>query len=94
MVAFYKRLQQVSAAYLIPLMPFDATCLRNNYEGLFPPGLGTDTYAKCCAAVLEILPLLLPTSNTEVTAIVLAVSNASQNGYDLLWRILELLSPD
>ena len=92
-VAFYERFQQVSAAYLIPLMPFDAICLRNNYEGLFPPGLGTDAYAECCAAVLEVLPRLLPLSNTEVNALVSAVSNASRNGYDLLWRILELYVP-
>ena len=92
-VAFYERLQQVSAAYLIPLMPFDAICLRNNYEGLFPPGLGSDTYAECAAAVLEILPRLLPTSDTEIMAIVSSVANASRNGYDLLWRILELYVP-
>ena len=92
-VALYERFQQVSAAYLIPLMPFDAICLRNNYEGLFPPGLGTDAYAECCAAVLEVLPRLLPLSNTEVNALVSAVSNASRNGYDLLWRILELYVP-
>ena len=92
-VAFYERLQQVSAAYLIPLMPFDAICLKNNYEGLFPPGLGSDTYAECAAAVLEILPRLLPTSDTEIMAIVSSVANASRNGYDLLWRILELYVP-
>ena len=92
-VSFYKRFQQVSAAYLIPLMPFDAICLRNNYEGLFPPGLGTDAYAECCAAVLEVLPRLLPSSNTEVDAVVSAVTNASRNGYDLFWRILELYVP-
>jgi hypothetical protein len=92
-ITFYERLQKVSAAYLIPLMPFDAIRLRKNYEGLFPPGLGTDTYAECCAAVLEILPHLLPTSNTEVTALVSAVSNASRNGYDLLWCILEIFVP-
>ena len=92
-VSFYERLQQVSAAYLIPLMPFDAICLRNNYEGLFPPGLGTDAYAECCAAVLEVLPRLLPTTNTEVAAMISAVSNASRNGYDLLWRVLELYVP-
>jgi hypothetical protein len=92
-VAFYERLQQVLAAYLIPQMPFDAIFLRNNYEGLFPPGLGMDTYAECCAAILEILPRLLPMSNTEVTAIVSAVLNASRNGYNLLWRILELFVP-
>ncbi len=92
-VAFYERLQQVSAAYLIPLMPFDAICLRNNYKGLFPPGLGTDAYAECWAAVLEVLPRLLPVTNTEVSALVSAVSNASRNGYDLLWRVLELYVP-
>jgi hypothetical protein len=36
-VAFYERLQQVSGAYLIPLMPFDSVCLAHNYEGLSPP---------------------------------------------------------
>ncbi len=92
-VVFYERLQQVSAAYLIPLMPFNAICLCNNYECLFPLRLGTDAYAECCAAVLEILPRLLPMSHTEVMAIVSAVSNASRNRYDLLWRILELLVP-
>ncbi len=29
-VMFYERLQQVSCAYLLPHMPFDAICLRNN----------------------------------------------------------------
>jgi hypothetical protein len=92
-VTFYERLQQVSAAYLIPLMPFDAICLRNNYEGLFPPGLGTDVYAECSMAVLEVLPRLLPITNTEVSALVSVVSNASRNGYDLLWQVLELYVP-
>jgi hypothetical protein len=83
-VVFYKRLQQVSAAYLIPVMPFNAICIKNNYKSLIPPGLGTDTYAECSAAVLEILPRLLPTTNTEILAIISSVSNASRNGYDLL----------
>jgi hypothetical protein len=74
-------------------MPFNAICLQNNYEGLFPPGLGMDTYTECCVAVLEILPCLLPTTNMEVMAIVSAVSNTSRNGYDLLWQILELFVP-
>jgi hypothetical protein len=92
-VVFYEHLQQISAAYLIPLMPFNAICLRNNYEGLFPPGLGTDAYAECCAAILEILPRFLPMSHTKVTAIASAVLNALRNGYNLLWRILELFVP-
>jgi hypothetical protein len=92
-VEFYERFQQVSTSYLIPLMPFNAICLWNNYEGLFPPGHGTEAYAECCAAVLEVLPRLLPLTHTEVAALVSAVSNASRNGYDLLWRVLELFVP-
>jgi hypothetical protein len=92
-VVFYEHLQQVLAAYLIPLMPFDAVCIKNNCEGLFPPGLGTETYAECSAATLEILPRLLPTTNTEILEIVSSVSNASRNGYNLLWCILELSVP-
>jgi hypothetical protein len=46
-VAFYESLQQVSAAYLLPLMPFDTIHLANNYKGLFPPGLGTNAYSEC-----------------------------------------------
>ncbi len=74
-------------------MPFNAICIKNNYKGLFPPGLGTNTYAECSAAVLEILPPLLPTTNMEILAIISSVSNASCNGYDLLWHVLELFVP-
>ncbi len=79
-VAYCERLQQILAAYLIPLMPFDAICLLNNHKGLFPPSPGTDTYAKCCAVVLDIQPRLLLTTNTEVMAIISAVSNVLRNG--------------
>ncbi len=89
-VIFYECLQQVSAAYLIPLMPFDSICLSNNYEGLFPPGLGTEAYAECCVVVLELLPCLLPTSDLEIQATVSAVRNSLRKGYDLLWRVMEL----
>jgi hypothetical protein len=75
-VAFYEGLQQVSAAYLLPLLPFDAICLANNYEGLFPPGLGTAAYAECCTILLEILPRLLPTTLPEILAKILAVASA------------------
>jgi hypothetical protein len=92
-VAFYKSLQQVSAAYLLPLMPSDTIHLANNYEGLFPPGLGTDAYSECCVAMLEILFCLLPTTDYEVKAKILGVGNVSHNGYDLLWCILKLLFP-
>jgi hypothetical protein len=35
-VAFYEILQQVSASYLIPFMPFNMICLANNDEGALP----------------------------------------------------------
>jgi hypothetical protein len=92
-VAFYEHLQQVSAAYLIPMLPFDSICLANNYEGLFPLGLGAKAYAECSVAVLELLPRLLPSSDLEILATVSAVWNSSRNGYDLLWQVLALYIP-
>jgi hypothetical protein len=74
-------------------MPFNTICLPNNYEGLFPPGLGTDAYCKCCSAMLKVLPRLIPTSDYEIEAKLSGVRNTSRNGYDLLWRILELFVP-
>ena len=93
MVSFYESLQQISTSYLIPLMPFDVICLDNNYEGLFPPGLGTNAYAECCLAVLELLPCILPAHDPKIQSLIVAVYHASRNGYDLLWRVLELYVP-
>ena len=89
-VDFYDKLQELSAAYLLPLMPFDAICLEFNFEGLFIPGLGIDRYAECASALMEILPRLLLTLYSKVLAKVSSVWVESKNGYDLLWRILEL----
>ncbi len=61
-VDFYDKLQELSAAYLLPLMPSDAICLEFNFEGLCIPGLGVDRYAECASALMEILPRLLLTS--------------------------------
>jgi hypothetical protein len=74
-------------------MPFDTVCLENNYEGLFPPGLGTDAYCECCIAMLEVLPRLIPVGDYEIGAKLSSVRNSSRNGYDLLWRLLELFVP-
>ena len=43
-VDFYDKFQELSHAFLIPLMPFDAVRLENNFKGLFVPGLGTERY--------------------------------------------------
>jgi len=92
-VAFYESFQQVATSYLIPIMPFDTICLENNYEGLFPPGLGTDAYCECCIAMLEVLPRLIPVGDYEIGAKLSGVRNSSRNGYDLLWRLMELFVP-
>ncbi len=74
-------------------MPFNTLCLSNNYEGLFPPGLGTKAYVEASIALLEVLQHLLMPHEQEIQAIILAVGNSSQNGYDLLWHVIELYVP-
>ncbi len=89
-VDFYDKLQKLSAGYLLPLMPFDAIKLSFNFEGLCPPGFGTHRYAEVGSAIMDILPRLLPTTSTEIMSAVATVVFESNNGYDLLWRVLEL----
>jgi len=89
-VDFYNKLQKLSAGYLLPLMPFDAIKLSFNFEGLCPPGLGTHRYAEVGLAFMDILPCLLLTTSTEITSAVATIGFESNNGYDLLWRVLEL----
>jgi len=43
--------------------------------------------------MLEVLPRLIPTGDYEVEAKLSSVRTTSRNGYDLLWRILELFVP-
>jgi hypothetical protein len=92
-VHFYDKLQELSAGYLLPLMPFDVIHLDFNFEGLFVPGLGTECYVDCAAALMEVLPRLIPTLDSEVQVAISAVRGESKNGYDLFWRILELAVP-
>jgi hypothetical protein len=66
-VTFYERLHQVSVTYLIPIMPFDSICLANNYEGLFPPGLGTEAYAECSTPSWNSFPGSFPTQTSNYT---------------------------
>ena len=93
-VAFYDRLQEVGSNYLIALMPFDAIVLANRFEGLCPPGLGLVRYAAMSKALLELLPWLIPaTLSPQVGAAITSVRYDTGNGYDFLWRILELTVP-
>jgi hypothetical protein len=93
-VSFYDRLQEASMNYAIALMPFDAVVLSNRFEGLHPPGLGILCYDAMCKALMELLPWVLPrTISPQVNAALALVRNEMGNGYDYLWRILELTIP-
>jgi hypothetical protein len=92
-VDFYDKLHKTSALFLLPLMLFDAINLNTGFEGLCPPGLGLQRYAEIAGVLMEVLPRLLPTSDSQVTSLVTVVRAESNNGYDLLWRILELAVP-
>jgi hypothetical protein len=89
-VNFYDKLQKTSALFLLPLMMFDAINLNMGFEGLCPPGLGLPRYREIAGALMEVLPRLLPDTDTQVTLLVTVVWAESNNGFDLLWRVLEL----
>jgi hypothetical protein len=93
MVDFYDRLQKLLAGYLLPLMPFNSIKLSFNFEGLCSPRLGTLCYVKIGTALMEVLPRLLPMTDADVQSAIAAVSFKSNNGFDLLWQILELAVP-
>ena len=59
----------------------------------FVPGLGVQWYHKCAMAMFELLPRLLPTSNSEICAKLSSACVESKNGYDLSWHVLELTVP-
>ena len=40
---------------------------------------------------MEVIPCLLPTYDSQVMSLVMVVPVESNNGYDLLWRVMELL---
>jgi len=92
-VTFYDKLQKTSALFLLPLMLFDAINLNMGFEGLCPPGLGLPRYAEIAGVLMEVLPRLLPELDSQVTSLVTVVRAESNNGFDLLWRILELAVP-
>jgi hypothetical protein len=87
-VEFYNAFQKTSAIYLFPVMPFDCISLRMGFEALCPPGLGIQRCATIAQVLMEILPNILPCSNTQFNLIVNMVRMDSGNGYDLMWHVL------
>ncbi len=93
-VQFYDVLQSTCLNYLIPLMPFDAIYIPFGFEGLCPPRVGTSCYAEVSTALMDLLPhLLLVNSIPRVSTTVAAVTMESNNGYNLLFRIMVLSVP-
>ena len=93
MVKFYDGLQKILMRYLLPLMPFDSISLAFGFEGLCPPGLGTVHYSAIAFAWMDVLPCLLPQKESVVESAIFSVSVDLNNGFDLMWRILELAVP-
>jgi hypothetical protein len=79
--------------YLLPLMPFDSICLAFGFEGLCPAGLGTMRYAAIASAWMDVLPRLLPQSDLDVELVKFLVEYESNNGFDFMWRVMELAVP-
>jgi hypothetical protein len=92
-IDFYDKFHQTSQLYLLPIIPFDCINLTMGYEALCPPGLGLSKYARIGKVLLEVIPRLLPKLNTQLMTLVTMVRIESGNGYDLLWRLLELGVP-
>jgi hypothetical protein len=90
-IEFYDKLQKTSALFLLPLMLFDSINLHMGFKGLCPLGLGLPWYAKIATVLMEVLPCLLPDVDSQVTSLVTVVRVESNNGYDLLWWVLELI---
>jgi hypothetical protein len=92
-VEWYDALQKTLMIYLVPITPFDCVMIKMGYEALCIPGTGLTRYPIAARVLLELLPRLLPKTDEEVSSIINMVRMESNNGYDLLWRILELTVP-
>jgi hypothetical protein len=93
-VDFYDRLQESTTGLIIAIMPFDAIMLTNRFEGLCVPALGVRRYQLMSRALMELLPRLVPgTLSPQINAALSSVRYESNNGYDYLWRVLELTVP-
>jgi hypothetical protein len=92
-VEFYDAFQKTAIIYLLPVMPFDCICIKMGFEALCPPGLGIPRYAMISRVLMELLPRLLPRSDTQVSSLIDMVCMDSGNGYDLLWRVMALSVP-
>jgi hypothetical protein len=92
-VEFYDNLHKTSLIFLLPVMPFNCISIKIGFEALCPPGLGLPHYAIIARVLMEVLPKLLPRTDTQVTSLIMMPRMESGNGYDLLWQIMALTVP-
>jgi hypothetical protein len=92
-IEFYNKLQKTSSTYLLPIMPDDYISIKMGYEVLCLPGLAIFWYEAIARVLLEVLPRILPKTDSQVLTLVTVVCTESNNGYDLLWCILTLPVP-
>jgi hypothetical protein len=92
-VDWYDLIQKTLLIYLIPITPLDCVMLKMGYEALCIPGIGLSCYTAVARVLMELLPRLLPKNDMEITSIINMVRMESNNGYDILWRTLELTVP-
>jgi hypothetical protein len=92
-IEFYDNLHKTSLIYLLPVVLFDCISIKMGFEALCPPGLGLPCYAIIARVLMEILPKLLPCTDTQVASLIMMTRMELGNGYDLLWQILALTVP-
>jgi hypothetical protein len=93
-VDFYDRLHEISPLHLLGIIPFDMIMLRNWFKGLCIPGLGIMQYAAMGKALMELLPHLISGRfSPQINAALASARYKTNNGYDFLWRVLELTVP-
>jgi hypothetical protein len=92
-VKFYDSVQKILMRYLLPLMPFNSICLVFGFNGLHPPGMGIIQYAAIALAWMDILPPILPKDDSDVELVKFSVGYESNNGFDLMWLVMELAVP-
>jgi hypothetical protein len=81
------------AMFLLPLMLFDAVNLHMGFKGLCPPGLRLPQFCRNCQGYDGGYPMFDPTYDSQVMSLVTVVCAESNKGYNLLWRVMELLVP-
>jgi hypothetical protein len=89
-VEWYDTLQKTLMIYLVPITPLNCIMIKMGYKALCIPGTSLTRYPVTAHVLLELLPRLLPKTNDEVSSIINMVRMELNNGYDLLWCILEL----